>query len=231
MMRMGRQSWLLAVARGFGSIDGIPIERALLARLRQECERRSRGRRFRRSIDRPQAAAAAMLGVVARVNGELHARTASHDDYVTAAASLTAVFAVRGSAYVLHSGTTAAYLIRDGHVTALTDDDALHDGSAPLLLRAVGTASTLEMTVSNVRVGEGDVIVLTGRRLEREPDAARLLQHVESAAPWEHALLARFDRDDASDVVVEPHRTTPGAVTIARIAIAALLVIAMVLAR
>jgi hypothetical protein len=228
---MGRQSWLLAVARGFGSIDGIPIERALLARLRQECERRSRGSRFRRSIDRPQAAAAAMLGVVARVNGDVHARTASHDDYVTAAASLTAVFAVRGSAYVLHSGTTAAYLIRDGRVTALTDDDALHDGSAPLLLRALGTAATLEMTVSSVRVGEGDVIVLTGRRLEREPDAARLLQHVESAGPWEQALLARFDHDDASDVVAEPHRTTLRTVTIARIAIAALLVIAMVLAR
>jgi hypothetical protein len=230
-MRMGRQSWLLAVARGFGSIDGIPIERALLARLRQECERRSRGRRFRRSIDRPQAAAAAMLGVVARVNGDVHARTASHDDYVTAAASLTAVFAVRGSAYVLHSGTTAAYLIRDGRVTALTDDDALHDGSAPLLLRALGTAATLEMTVSSVRVGEGDVVVLTGRRLEREPDAAHLLRHVESAGPWDQALLARFDRDDASDVVAEPHRTTLRAVTIARIAIAALLVIAMVLAR
>jgi hypothetical protein len=230
-VRLGRQSWLLAVSRGFGSIDGVPIERALLARLRHECERRSRGRRFRRAVDRPQAAAAAMLSVVARVNSDVHARTASHDDYVTAAASLTAVFAVRGSAYVLHSGTTAAYLIRAGRVTPLTDDDALHDGSAALLARSLGSAATLEMTVSNLRVGEGDVIVLVGRRIDRDPDATRLLQYVESAGPSEHALLARFERDDAQDGEAEPRRRSLSPLTIVRVAIAALLAIALVLAR
>jgi hypothetical protein len=230
-VRLGQHSWLLAVARGFGSIDGVPIERALLARLRQECERRSRSRRFRTAVDRPQAAATAILSVIARVNGDVHARTASHDDYVTAAASLTAVFAVRGSAYVLHSGTTAAYLIRNGVVTPLTEDDALHDGGPALLPRALGTTSTLEMTVSNVRVGEGDVVVLLGRRIERDPDAVRLLQYVDSAGPAEHVLLARFERDDALADDVEPRRRTISPLAIARIAIAALLAIALVLAR
>jgi hypothetical protein len=230
-VRLGRQSWLLAVARGFGSIDGTPIERALLARLRQECERRIRGRKFRRAVDRPREAAAAMLSVVARVNSDVHARTASHDDYVTAAASLTAVFAVRGFAYVLHSGTTAAYLIRNGIVTALTDDDALHDGTAALLPRALGTAPTLEMTVSNVRVGEDDVVVLLGRRIEREPDAARLLHYVEFAGPSEHVLLARFERDDALGDDVEPCKPRIAPLAIVRIAIAALLALALVLAR
>ena len=122
-MRMGRQSWLLAVARGFGSIDGIPIERALLARLRQECERRV-ARAAVSGVDRPSASRSGRNARRRRPSERrADARTASHDDYVTAAASLTAVFAVRGSAYIMHSGTTAAYLIRDGHVTALTDDE------------------------------------------------------------------------------------------------------------
>ena len=55
-------TWLLAVARGFGSIGGVATESALLARLRAECERRMRSARFRRAIDRPRRAATAMLG-------------------------------------------------------------------------------------------------------------------------------------------------------------------------
>ncbi|HTU80729.1 MAG TPA: hypothetical protein VMF61_01280, partial [Candidatus Acidoferrales bacterium] len=52
-MQLGPRTWFLAVSRGFGTVDGLPIERALLARIRNECERRLRGERFRRAVDRP----------------------------------------------------------------------------------------------------------------------------------------------------------------------------------
>ena len=69
---------------------------------------------------RARTVAAMLGGVIARVNDELHARSASHEDYVTAGASLTAVLLLRERAYLAHVGSTAAYLARGGSVTALT---------------------------------------------------------------------------------------------------------------
>ena len=63
-LQLGPGTWLLAVARGFGQIGGAPTETALLSRLRLECQRRMRSPRFRRAIDRPQAAATAMLAIM-----------------------------------------------------------------------------------------------------------------------------------------------------------------------
>ncbi|HEY1428363.1 MAG TPA: hypothetical protein VGF18_02240, partial [Candidatus Tumulicola sp.] len=74
-------------------------------------------------------------------------------------------------------------------------------------------------------------VVLLGRRIERDPDAVRLLQYVDSAGPSEHVLLARFERDDAMADDSEPRRRSIGALTVVRIAIAALLIVALVLAR
>ncbi|MBV8117794.1 MAG: hypothetical protein JOZ01_07430, partial [Candidatus Eremiobacteraeota bacterium] len=122
-MQLGPRTWLLAVTRGFGMVDGVPTERELLTLLRAECERRLRRERFRRAVDRPPAAATAVLAALARVNGEIYARTAGHDDYVTAACSFTAVLIVRGHAYVMHCGGTAAYLAHRGEITALSGAD------------------------------------------------------------------------------------------------------------
>ena len=198
-MQLGPRTWFLAVSRGFGNVDGVPIERALLARLRAECERRLRGERFRRAVDRPHAAATAVLAALARVNGDIYARTAGHEDYVTAATSLTAALVVRGRAYVMHAGGTAAYLAHRGEVVALSGDDTFDDAPAPLIARALGITPNLDVAVSSVMLDEGDVIVLVGRRVPGDVDRRALVEHVESADPSDHVLVARFDRNDALD--------------------------------
>lgn len=194
-LQLGPHSWLFAVARGFGAVDGVAAAPATLGRIRSECERRLKGERFRRAVDRPQAAATALLGVLSRVNGDLFSRSASHDDYVTAGCSLTATLIVRGHAYVIHTGGTAAYLAHQGEVSALTAEDAL-DGSTPLLARALGTTSALDVSVSSVCVDAGDVMILMGHRIRGEVDRRALIAHVEEAGANEHMLVVRFDERD-----------------------------------
>ena len=194
-LQLAPRSWLFAVARGFGQIDGVAAAPATLARVRGECERRLKGERFRRAVDRPQAAATAMLGVLSRVNGDIFSRSASHDDYVTAGCSLTATLVVRGHAYVIHSGGTAAYLAHKGEVTALTAEDSL-ESTTPLLSRALGAASSLDVSVSSVNVDAGDVMILMGHRVRGEVDRRALIAHVEEAGVNEHMLVVRFDDSD-----------------------------------
>jgi len=195
-LQLGPHSWLFAVARGFGVVDGVAAAPATLSRLRLECERRVRGERFRRSVDRPQVAATAMLGVLARVNGALFARSAGHDDYVTAGCSITLALIVRGHAYVIHTGGTAAYLAHKGSVTALTGDDTLDESATIVLARALGTSSSLDVAVSSVAVDSGDVMILMGHRVRGEVDRRALIAHVEEAGSNEHMLVVRFDESD-----------------------------------
>jgi serine/threonine protein phosphatase PrpC len=233
-MQLGARTWLLAVTRGFGAVDGVPTERALLARLRAECERRLRSERFRRAVDRPHAAATAVLAALARVNGELFARTPGHDDYVTAASSLTAALIVRGHAYVMHCGGTAAYLAHRGEVAALTGDDTFDDAALPLLSRALGTTAALDVSVSSVTLDEGDVVVLLGHRVPGDVDRRALIAHVESADPIEHVLVARFERDDAIDdagIEPPPARLIVSVAAIVRVAAAIALVFALAFGR
>jgi serine/threonine protein phosphatase PrpC len=233
-MQLGPRTWLLAVTRGFGSVAGVPTERALLSELRAECERRLRRERFRRAVDRPPAAATAVLAALARVNGEIFARTAGHDDYVTAACSLTAVLIVRGHAYVMHCGGTAAYLAHGGDVIALSGDDTFDDAALPVISRALGTSTSLDVAVSSVLLDAGDIVILLGRRVPGDVDRRSLVAHVESADPTEHVLVARFERDDAAadDLAGEVRRPNFSLVPIlVRAAVAALLVLALVLAR
>jgi len=199
-MQLGPRTWFFALSRGFGSVDGLPVERALLERLRQECERRLRGDRFRRAIDRPHAAATAVLAALSRVNGELYVRAAAHDDYVSAAASFTAALIVRGRAYVMHAGGTAAYLAHHGDVVALSGEDLFEESGRPLLGRTLGTTPSLDVAVSSVALCEGDVIVLVGHRVPGEIDRAALIAHVERSGPSERVLVVRFERDDACAV-------------------------------
>jgi len=206
-LQLGPRSWLFAVARGFGTIDGVATAPATLARLRGECERRLRGERFRRAIDRPQAAATAILGVLSRVNGTLYARSAAHDDYVTAGCSLTAAVIVHGHAYIVHTGGTAAYLAHKGEVNALSGEDGLDEASQTILSRALGTTSSLDVGVSSVAVDSGDVMILIGHRVRGEVDRRALIAHVEEAGTNEHMLVIRFDESDrAFDELASPVR-------------------------
>jgi hypothetical protein len=194
-MQLGPGTWLLAVARGFGQMGGLPIESALLARLRAECQGRMRSPLFRRAIDRPQAAATAMLAVLGRVNGVLYANTANHEDYVTAAASLTAVIIVQGLAYVIHVGATAAYLARAGAIAPLCEDDVMEERPMPVLIRAFAAAPTLDVGISNVRLIPGDAIVLLGRRITGASERRTLLDRLEASELGEQILVARFEED------------------------------------
>jgi serine/threonine protein phosphatase PrpC len=198
--QLSKQTWLFAVAQGFGRIDGVPSAPATLARLRGECERRLRNERFRRAIDRPQAAATALLGVLARVNGDLFVRSAAHDDYVTAGCSVSAALIVHGRAYVLHAGGTAAYLAHRGQVSALTSDDGFDGAAGSLLARALGTSAALDVAVSSVPIEPGDVMILVGHRVRGEIDRDALIAHVEDAGPSEHLLVIRFDDEDHRDL-------------------------------
>ena len=205
-LQLGPGTWLLAVARGFGQMGGLPIESALLARLRAECQGRMRSPLFRRAIDRPQAAATAMLAVLGRVNGVLYANTANHDDYVTAAASLTAVIIVQGVAYVIHVGATAAYLARAGAIAPLCDDDVMEERPVPVLIRAFAAAPTLDVGISNVRLIPGDAIVLLGRRITGASERRTLVDRVEASELGEQILVARFE-EDAGAIAPAPSAT------------------------
>jgi hypothetical protein len=195
-LQLGPHSWVFAVARGFGVVDGVPSAPATLSRLRAECERRLRSERFRRAVDRPQAAATAVLSALSRVNGDLFSASASDDDSVSAACSISATLVVRGRAFVMHAGGTAAYLAHKGDVTALTGEDSLEDGHHPVLSRALGSSAALDVSVSSVAVEAGDVMILLGHRVRGDVDRHALIAHVEGAGPEEHVLVIRFDPDD-----------------------------------
>jgi serine/threonine protein phosphatase PrpC len=164
--------------------------------LRAECERRLRTERFRRAVDRVQAAPTAVLAALARVNGDLFARSASHADYVTAGCSITAALVVRGYACVIHTGGTAAYLAHNGQISVLTGDDSLGEASLELLGRAFGASSSLDVSVSRVSFEAGDVMILIGHRLRGDVNRQSLISHVERAGQNEHLLIVRFDESD-----------------------------------
>jgi serine/threonine protein phosphatase PrpC len=195
-LQLGPRSWLFAVARGFGTVDGVAAAPATLERLHAECERRLRTERFRRAVDRVQAAPTAVLGALARVNGELFARSASHADYVTAGCSITLAVIVRGYACVIHTGGTAAYLAHQGEISVLTGDDTLSEAAQELLGRALGASASLDVSVSTVTFDAGDVMILLGHRVRGEVDRRALVSHVERAGENEHLLVVRFDEGD-----------------------------------
>jgi serine/threonine protein phosphatase PrpC len=154
--RLSAESYLFAVATGFGRIDGEPVASFALTNLSRRMQR----------ARKPRTVAAMLGGVIARVNDELHARSASHEDYVTAGASMTAVFLLRERAYLAHVGTTAAYLARGGSVTALTKSDAFSDElGRPVLLRALGLTRTLDVAISAFALAPGDALVLAEHEL------------------------------------------------------------------
>lgn len=174
-----------AVCDGFGSIGGMRVEEAALASLRDVLAARARSPRFAFQLERPKAMSSLLVSVVSRVNSELYARSASHDDYVTAGASLTLVVLCADRAYLAHMGNTAAYLSRGGYMISLTKDDSwLFDAPAgravavsahpPVLTRALGIAPTIELSVCSFRVSSDDSLVLSNRRLSGFEDRRAL---------------------------------------------------------
>ncbi len=158
---LGSGAQLLAVAEGFGRIDGVPVANAALQRLRLAFERHRRGDRIARALERPESAAALLCGSVSRLNDEIYARGASHADFVSAGCSLTAVLLVGNRATAAHLGATAAYLTRDGHSRALTTRHVVEDLPVRLLTRALGAQPVCEPSMASFDIDDGDSLVLT----------------------------------------------------------------------
>jgi hypothetical protein len=191
------QTYLFAVANGFGSIEGIPVAQNALARLLDEAQRRAR---------RPKHIKNLLSSALARVNEELHARTASHEDYVTAACSITAVLLNENRAYLAHAGSTGAYLARDGYVVSLTKNDAFEDerSAFPVLTRALGIASQLDVASCSFGMHEGDTLVLTGKRVRDADERRRLTECLSygagAAAEGDQIVIVRFQPDGREQV-------------------------------
>ena len=192
---LGPQTYLFAVANGFGHIEGEPIAADVLQRLQSETQRRAR---------RPKNAKNVLTAAFARVNDEVHARTASHEDYVTAGCSATAVLLIDDRAYLAHAGSTAAYLARDGYVVSLTKSDAFEgEGAVPVLTRALGLAPMVDVTSCTFTLNDGDTLVLTGRRLRELDERRRLaecLAYGTDAAGTDQVVIVRFAREEREQV-------------------------------
>jgi serine/threonine protein phosphatase PrpC len=208
--QLAPEMYLFAVANGFGTVEGQPVARAVLGGLRSEFEHRSRGDRLRRAEQRGKGISSSLLGAFSRVNEDMHARTASHDDYVTAGCSVTGALLIKDRAYLAHVGSTAAYLARDGYVVSLTKNDAFESSALPILTRAMVSAPTVEVAVCSFSLNEGDALVLAGRRLheaeERRRVAESLLQTAHGGA-GDQLLVIRYARADEPEVAdaSKPH--------------------------
>jgi protein phosphatase len=197
-------AYLFAVAHGFGSVEGEPIAPSVLRRLRDDVARRARGGRLRRAQNSARGLTPNLLGAFTRVNSEVHARTASHEDYVTAGCSLTGVLLIGDRAYLAHVGSTAAYLSRDGYVVSLTKNDTFEESGVPVLTRALGSAPNVEVAVSSFSLNQGDALVLAGRRLREADEHRRLAQTLAYCAPGggtaEQLLVVRYSPGEDAEV-------------------------------
>lgn len=204
---LGNDMYLFAVASGFGLVEGRPAAPALLGRLRVEFERRARHGRLRRSEHRPKGITTGILSAFARVNEDLHGRTASHEDYVTAGCSVTGVLLVEDRAYLAHVGSTAAYLARDGYVVSLTKNDAF-ESPTPILTRALISAPRVDVAVCSFALNDGDALVLAGKRLreadERRDLASSLLRGLQSGSAGDQLLVMRYARSTLAQVEAAP---------------------------
>ena len=200
--RLAPQTYLFAVANGFGCVEGEPIAHNVLQRLQEEMQRRAR---------RPKHFKNALTTAFCRVNDEVHARTASHEDYITAACSATSVLLVENRAYLAHAGSTSAYLARDGYVVSLTKNDTFEADGIPVLTRAIGIAPTIDVAACSFTLNDGDTLVLAGRRLREADERRRLAECLayggESVAGGEQMVIVRFQPEDAGQVpaAVESH--------------------------
>lgn len=186
--QLAADTYLFAVAKGFGTVDGEPAARAVLKRLRAEIERRCRGDRLRRCERRSRGVASSLLGAFSRVNEELHSRTASHEDYVTAACSVTSVLLVRDRAYLAHVGSTAAYLARSGSVVSLTKTDAFEAGNAAILSRALLSSSSVEVSACSFTLSDGDELRLLCAPRGTDTEQMLIVRYAAGAPKMRNAL-------------------------------------------
>lgn len=195
-LRVASSTWVFAIARGFGEVDGVPIARAALSRFENECRKRTCNEAKRRRLLRSHIAAGVLCGALGRVNNALYLRSAGHDDYVPSACSLSAALVVRNRAYVAHAGSTAVYLVHDGDVLALTGEEAFETApSVPVLARALGVEPSLNFAVSSMALENGDVLAFCGHPMRDSVDSQRFVEMLENG-PEPHVLRVRYEASD-----------------------------------
>lgn len=121
-------------------------------------------------------------------------------------------------AYIAHVGNSRAYLVRDGHMTRLTEDHSLAEfrfrrgrlsreeyeksNERHVLYQALGTGVDVEVDVAEVRLMDGDILLLCSdgltRALTEEEIGKHLGRDVNKAA---RALLRAANRSGAEDNV------------------------------
>lgn len=197
--QLAPRTYLFAVANGFGRVEGEPIAANVLQRLYDESLRRARRRKNPKNV---------LTTAFTQVNDDVHARTASHEDFVTAGCSATAVLLVENRAYLAHAGSTGAYLMRDGYIVSLTKNDAFEeDGGLPVLTSAIGVAPTIDAASCTFTLDEGDTLILTGRRLREADERRRLTASFADgadAAAHDQTVIVRFQPDQMEQVPAEP---------------------------
>ncbi len=204
------QTYLFAVANGFGFVEGEPIAGNVLERLQDDLQRRAR---------RVKSAKNLLASAFSRVNDEVHARTASHEDYVTAGCSATAVLLVENRAYLAHAGSTGAYLARDGYVVSLTKNDTFEEeGTVPVLTRAIGIAPVIDAAACTFTLNDGDTLVLAGRRLREAEERRRLAECLaygsQAVTTGEQMVIVRFQREEREQVPVHAESQSAQSVVI-----------------
>jgi hypothetical protein len=159
---------------------------------------------MQRRVRRPKNFKNALTTAFCRVNDEVHARTASHEDYTTAACSATGVLLVENRAYLAHAGSTGAYLSRDGYLVSLTKNDAFESDGIPVLTRALGIAPVIDVAACSFTLNDGDALVLTGRRLREADERRRLTDCLayggEGTQGGEQMLIIHFQPDEREEV-------------------------------
>lgn len=208
--------YLFAVANGFGIVDGHPAAALALSRLRQHFDRRSKGDFFSRTGARAKAVSGTLTGALTRVNQDMHARTASHEDYVTSACSLTAALVLRDRVFLAHVGSTAAYLARDGYVVALTKKDTFEHDGTPILTQALGVQNDVDISACSFGLSTGDALVLSGKHL-READEHRLLHerlgYGAAYEPGDNLLVIRYAGEEQEGAEAAEAHTAPTVLT------------------
>jgi len=212
--RAGR-GCLFLVADGMGGHAAGEVASALAAEIVQQVY-------F--SLDRPPAESLKMAFVSA--NYAIYRHGLSNPECKGMGTTCTALAIRDGRLWFCHVGDSRAYLLRNGHLTQLTDDQTLHAqmireglmtgeasnvaASRNILLQALGTSLEIAPTISEsgIPLVEGDILILCSDGLWSMVDDAAIAEIAGSGAPREAcqnligAALAAGGYDNVSAGIV-----------------------------
>jgi protein phosphatase len=150
--RVGKCGFLLMVADGMGGMaagevaSGMATD-AIYAYLMEPS---------RPGATEPRRFAERLQGALETANDDIHDYALAHPESRGMGTTATAAGLLGDSLYVAHVGDSRAYLIRDGRIRQLTQDQSLRER----LLQALGPAAQVSVAMTRQRVQSEDVVVL-----------------------------------------------------------------------